>query len=51
MLEVFFDIQGLVHFEFIPEARIVSKEMYVAILRRLHDAVQRRTPNLWQGQN
>ncbi|KAJ4438634.1 hypothetical protein ANN_14581 [Periplaneta americana] len=36
---------------FIPEGRTVSKKAYVAILRRLRDAVRRRRPNLWQGQN
>ncbi|XP_069669499.1 organic solute transporter alpha-like protein [Periplaneta americana] len=51
MLEVFFDIQGLVNFEFIPKGRTVSKETHVPILRRLRDAVRRKRPNLWQGQN
>ena len=40
MLEVVFDIRGLVHFEFIPDSRTVSKGSYVAILRRLRDAVR-----------
>ncbi|KAJ4444572.1 hypothetical protein ANN_06367 [Periplaneta americana] len=41
----------LIHFDFIPEVRTVSKEAYVAILRGFRDAVRRRRPNLWQGQN
>ena len=39
MHEVFFDIPGLIPFEFIPESQTVSKEMYVAILQHLRDAV------------
>jgi hypothetical protein len=31
-LEVFFDAQGLIYYEFIPEGHIVNKEMYVKIL-------------------
>ncbi|KAJ4427650.1 hypothetical protein ANN_25298 [Periplaneta americana] len=39
MLEVFFDSQGLIHHEFIPEGSTVTKELYVEILRRLRDAL------------
>ncbi|KAJ4439564.1 hypothetical protein ANN_07691 [Periplaneta americana] len=38
MLEVFFDSQGLIHHEFIPEGRTVTKELYVEILLRLRDS-------------
>jgi hypothetical protein len=31
-LGLFFDAQGLVHYEFMPEGRTVNKEMYVEIL-------------------
>ena len=51
MLEVFFDIQGLVHFEFIPDGQTVGKETNIAILRHLRDAVKRKRHNLWQRQN
>ncbi|KAJ4451482.1 hypothetical protein ANN_02945 [Periplaneta americana] len=44
MLEVFFDSQGLIHHEFIPEGRTVTKELYVEILRRFRDAVRRKRP-------
>ena len=51
MLEVFFDSQGIVHYEFIPEGRTVNKEMYVEILRRLRDAIRRKRPDKWAQKN
>jgi hypothetical protein len=42
LLEVFFDTQCLVDYEFIPEGHTVSKEMYVRILHSLRDAVRRK---------
>ncbi|KAJ4428902.1 hypothetical protein ANN_25896 [Periplaneta americana] len=51
MLEVFFDSQGLIHHEFIPEGHTVTKELYVEILRRLRDAVRRKRPEKWVENN
>ncbi|KAJ4443895.1 hypothetical protein ANN_05682 [Periplaneta americana] len=51
MLEVFFDSQGLIHHEFIPEGRTVMKELYVEILRRLREAVRRKRPEKWVENN
>ncbi|KAJ4441895.1 hypothetical protein ANN_11755 [Periplaneta americana] len=51
MLEVFFDSQGLIYHEFIPEGRTVTKELYVEILRRLRDAVRRKRPEKWVENN
>ncbi|KAJ4448728.1 hypothetical protein ANN_00119 [Periplaneta americana] len=51
MLEVFFDSQGLIHHEFIPEGRTVTKELYVEIFRRLLDAVRRKRPEKWVENN
>ncbi|KAJ4443386.1 hypothetical protein ANN_05054 [Periplaneta americana] len=51
MLEVFFDSQGLIHHEFIPEGRTVTKELYVEILRRPRDAVRRKRPEKWVENN
>ncbi|KAJ4452282.1 hypothetical protein ANN_03800 [Periplaneta americana] len=49
MLEVFFDSQGLIHHEFIPEGRTVIKELYVEILLRLRDSVRRKRPEKWHN--
>ena len=35
MLEAFFDAQGLIRYEFIPQGRTVTRELYKKILHRL----------------
>ena len=40
MLVVFFDIQGIVHFEFLPQGQIVNQTVYKEILRRLVRSVR-----------
>lgn len=49
MLEVFFDYRGLIHYEFIPEGRTVNKQLYTEILKRLRDAIRRKRPEKWAG--
>jgi hypothetical protein len=41
MLMAFFDIEGLVHHEFIPPGQSGTVLFYVQVLQRLHDAVRR----------
>jgi hypothetical protein len=41
-LEVFFDVQGLIHYELIPEGHTVNKETYVEILKCMRDAMRRK---------
>ncbi|KAJ4439394.1 hypothetical protein ANN_07516 [Periplaneta americana] len=43
--------EGLMHHEFIPEGRTVTKELYVETLRRLWDAVRRKRPEKWVENN
>ena len=45
MLEVFFDAQALIHYEFLPQDRTVTKESYKEIHRLLRDAVRRKRPD------
>jgi hypothetical protein len=40
MLEVLFDDQGLIHYEFIPEGHTMNKEMCVEILCHFRDAMR-----------
>jgi histone-lysine N-methyltransferase SETMAR len=40
-LITFFDIRGVVHFEFIPQGRTFNQAYYVVVLERLHEAVYR----------
>jgi hypothetical protein len=49
ILITFFDIRAIVHFEFITQDRTVNQVYYVEILKRLHEAVSRKNPELWQN--
>ncbi|KAJ8958440.1 hypothetical protein NQ318_002226 [Aromia moschata] len=44
MLIVFFDYR-VVHHEFVPEDQTVNKEYYLAVLRRLCEAIRRKRPD------
>jgi hypothetical protein len=47
LLITFFDIKGIVHFEFIPQGKTVSQTYYEEILKWLYEAVHRKGPELW----
>jgi hypothetical protein len=47
MLINFFDIMGIVHFEFIPQGQTVNQTYCVEILNQLDEAVLRKRPELW----
>lgn len=42
MLICFFDVQGIVHSEFVPPGQTVNQDYYIEVLRRLREAVRRR---------
>ena len=49
MLKLFFDSNGIVHMEFIPEGATVFKTRYKEILGCLYDSIRRRKrPELWR---
>jgi len=43
----FFDIKGIIHFEFISQDQTVNQTYYVKILKWLHEFVSRKGPKLW----
>jgi len=51
MLTAFFDIDGLVHHEYVPRGQVVNKEFYEMVLQRLRDAVRRHRPEKWHSGN
>ena len=51
MLIAFFDIDGLVHHEFVPTGQSVNKKFYKTTLQRLRDAVRRHRPEKWRSGN
>ncbi|UYV81186.1 hypothetical protein LAZ67_20000260 [Cordylochernes scorpioides] len=49
LLVTFFDINGLVHHEFIPFGRTINQEVYLGIMRHLREAVRLKRPERWQN--
>ena len=51
MLIAFFDIDGVVHHEFVPPGQTVNGHFYVQVLQSLRDAVRRKwRDDKWQGE-
>jgi len=48
MLICFFDIQGIVHREFVPRGQTVNQEFYLGVLKGLRERVRRTRPELWR---
>ena len=51
MLTRFFDSHSIVHHKYAPEGQTINKEYYLEVLRHLHDAVQRKRPDMWTEKN
>ena len=48
---VFFDCNGVVHHEFLPQGRIVNKEYYLEVKSRLCKAIRQKCTELWKNQS
>jgi hypothetical protein len=44
----FLDINGTLHFEFIPQGQTVNQTYYVEILKQLPEDVYRKRSEFWQ---
>jgi len=49
LLTVFFDYNGAVHREFLPQGHTVNKEYYLEVMRRLREAIRKKRPELWNN--
>jgi hypothetical protein len=47
MLIAFFDAEGLVHHEFLPQCQTMNQTVYITVLQRLRDAVRQKRPHKW----
>jgi len=44
MFIVFFDIEGIVHYEYVPQGQIVNQQFYLQVLKRLRLAFSQKGP-------
>jgi histone-lysine N-methyltransferase SETMAR len=49
MLIAFFDAEGLVHHEFLPQRQTMNQTVYITVLQRLRDAVRLKRPRKWSS--
>jgi len=51
MLIAFFDIDGVVHHEYVPRGQTVNKEFHKTVQQRLRNALRRHHPEKWRSSN
>ena len=51
MLIIFFDIQGIVHKEFVPPGQTINGKFYCEILKWLREGIQHKHPDKWKKNN
>jgi len=49
MLISFFDANGIVYKEFGPPGHTVNQQLYLKVLKRLSDSVQKKRPKMWSS--
>ena len=49
MLIIFFNCEGVVHYEFAPSGLTINIEYYVEVMKKLRDAVRRKRPRFWSS--
>jgi len=48
MLTVFFDSEGVLHYEFLPQGWTVNKEYYLEVMQCLREVVRKKRPDAWR---
>jgi hypothetical protein len=48
LLMVFFESEGVVHYEFLPQGQTVNKKYYLEVMQRLPEAVRKKRPDAWR---
>jgi hypothetical protein len=48
MLIVFFDIQGIVHKEFVPPGQTINGKFCCEILKQLREGIRHKCPDKWK---
>ncbi len=51
MLIVFWNVQGVIHKEFVPDGKGVDRHVYLCTMRELWEKLHRRCPQLWRMQS
>ena len=51
LLTVFFDCNGVVHHEFLPQGRTFNKEYYLEVMCRLREAIRQKRTELCRNQS
>ena len=51
LLTAFFDCNGVVHHEFLPQGLTVNKEYNLEVMRRLSEAIRQKRTELWKNQS
>jgi histone-lysine N-methyltransferase SETMAR len=49
MLIAFFDMEGLVHHESLPQRQTMNQTVYITVLQCLRDAVRQKRPHKWSS--
>ncbi|UYV64507.1 hypothetical protein LAZ67_3001027 [Cordylochernes scorpioides] len=51
LLATFFDIKGIVHYEYLEEGRTINKESYLNIMRRVRESIRLKKSEMWSSKN
>jgi hypothetical protein len=50
-VDLFFDIQGIVHKDFFPRGQTVNGKFCCEVLKQLREGIQQKHPDKWKNNN